>query len=498
MILEVNKTPGTLSQNSSEGYIGIRDLGPRPTCNSCDAIEDCNSCGNGIQFMYPVVSGDSIYFQFNLSDLVNSNVESPSAGWFSQNQSNYYIKATLQFNNSDDLVLNAADTFDVIVSASVGYYTGSFQNLILNSSGILAYIADQGFETDCFRLLIQTYREVVTEDFITVVFMGADIPDHISPFWNDGDYIVAGGALYLLTDGEFVFVSNFTDGQVVFNTNTGLYYVYSSVGEKEFIITDPETTLEIASECQGAWHKFVTCENTVLIEGQHGLTDCRGHYYGVGVGTPAPLPYRDRYRIFANLEFEGVTREAEENEAGLITQMEVREVHVFKISEGGIPEIVVRRLYNSIYAPHIYLDSNEYVNPPDIEKNNANGKYWWSQFPMERIVCEKTTDCEEVVIYYPPIECESNPCPTFEPVTINVNGDFYQSATSGQVVDIECAGPSGEDVVIHNSDDSFTDNAPCGTDYELEDITFEVYLDGTLNDTIVFPSAIDQTINIEY
>lgn len=498
MILTVNKTPGSLSQNSSEGYIGYRDLGPRPECFSCDAISDCNSCTDGTIFMYPVVAGDRLYFQFSFDDFVNSNVESPSAGWYSQNQSNYYIKATLQFNQSDDLVLDNTDEFNVIISASVGYYSGSFQNLILNSASIQAYIVDQGFETDCFRLLIQSYSEVVTGEFITVVFMGPAIPDHISPFWNDGDYIVAGAALYQLVDGSFEPVSNFTDGQIVFNTNTGLYYEYQQGATKEFVIVTPESTLQLYSECQGAWHKFDVCGNTVIIEGQHGTTDCRGHYYGVGSGSPAPLPYKDRYRIPAMLEFESVEHESEENEAGLITNLTVKEVHVLKIQDPGLPEVVIRRLYNSLYSSHFYVDNNEYIEPPDFEKNNPAGRYWWSQIPIKRLVCEKNSDCDEVVTYYPPVECESEACPTFEPVTINVNGDFYQSATSGEVVNIECAGPSGEDVVIHNSDDSFTDNAPCGTDYELEDITFAVYLDGTLNDTIVFPSAIDQTINIEY
>ena len=53
-----------------------------------------------------------------------------------------------------------------------------------------------------------------------------------------------------------------------------------------------------------------------------------------------------------------------------------------------------------------------------------------------------------------------------------------------------------EDATVHNSDDTYEVTVASGGDLELEDITFNVYVNGVFNQTFDTPSMVDNTINI--
>jgi hypothetical protein len=54
----------------------------------------------------------------------------------------------------------------------------------------------------------------------------------------------------------------------------------------------------------------------------------------------------------------------------------------------------------------------------------------------------------------------------------------------------------GEDAIVKNSDDSYYETVAGGATLELADTIINVYVNGTLNQSITRPSMIDRTINI--
>jgi len=55
---------------------------------------------------------------------------------------------------------------------------------------------------------------------------------------------------------------------------------------------------------------------------------------------------------------------------------------------------------------------------------------------------------------------------------------------------------TGDPVTVHNSDDTYSTTVACGGDLELEDITFNIFVNGILNQSFSTPSMVDNTINI--
>ena len=54
----------------------------------------------------------------------------------------------------------------------------------------------------------------------------------------------------------------------------------------------------------------------------------------------------------------------------------------------------------------------------------------------------------------------------------------------------------GEEAIVKNSDDSFHETVAGGATLELADTVINVYVNGTLNQSITRPSMINRTINI--
>ena len=491
-----NNTPGSLSWDSSASYVAYEDLGPRPLAADCDFIEECPACLSDTPFKLPVVAGETLYLQFNNSDQFNSNIESPAYGWFSSDETDYYIKATLEFANDgvDDLILGSDQEGEIITEAYVGYNNGSFQNLFLSAQRIFEYIQSEGVETDCFRIKLQIYAAETSDDFSTVVYVGSTVPITISTQWNNGDFLAVNGQTYQIVSFNIVLVGTYSNGDVVFNTLTGFYYqLTGGVWVKTTVPTEPT----LVSSCYTGWHKFVNCEDTVLFEGRFGSTDCGGKYYGLIDG--ATNAYRDRWRLEGVFEPTGISTEKEENENGTVVSFKQYENWVFR-SLVGMPWKVVQRLGNTISATHVYINSNEYVHFSDITKPNPDGLYWYTTFTVERLACEKTNSCDDIVTFTEIVECDPCDNPVCDPVTILRDGVFYDSANAGETVDVisDCPSGSGETVLVHNSDDSYSEEVDCGTTLELPDTTVNVYVDSVLEDSATFATLSSQTININW
>lgn len=87
---------------------------------------------------------------------------------------------------------------------------------------------------------------------------------------------------------------------------------------------------------------------------------------------------------------------------------------------------------------------------------------------------------------------------TFEDKVQTIESQYAGDLTSGTNASYELVGAGvtvALPILIHNSDNSFaTSQFP--PEYELEDTTFDIYVYGSLNQTLTIPSMVDSTINI--
>ena len=457
-----DRTPVSPTTGNSTGMVAYKTTGRRPRRAACDAIDECPTCPVDQAFKYPVVVGDLVYFQFNLADHYNDIPSDPEFGWYNDPSGEYWVRATLEFSNSDDLVLPSGE---IVRSANVGYYDGSYQNLILNSTHIYEYVLAQGFSMDCFRVKVEAFRWVLNE-FTQVVWEADVLPGSVFPYWEDGDLLAIGGEFYEVDGTGFTLVRNAVDNEWIFNQAAGSYYQWDEAGEEWEKKTIP-LQLEVSETCYSTWHKFELCPATVLINGVFGLTDCNGKYYGISEedSLAGLLPYRDLYRLNASLEMQRIFAERETNENEVVISFKEYEEWLFRNSQ-ALPDQIVRRLANTFIAPHFFLDSNEYINPSDVSKINAEGLYWYVAPTVQRLLCEKENECDPELIWNPIVVC-----PTPDALTC-------------------------DDVTIENSDETYVETATCGSTFVLEDTTYNIYVDGVLAATEVQPSMIYLTLNI--
>lgn len=509
-VLIVNKTSESPTVNSSEGFVAYKDLGPRPLCASCDTIEECPECAGDNPFKMPVVSGDLVYFQFRMTDLMNTTPDEPTIGWFSDPSGEYYISGQLEFMSGETVDLPDSN---IVAGSEVGFFNGSYQNLILNSSAIMDYVNSELIDSTCFRLNITTYK-IDYPPYIVIVGIFSGAP---------GTNFEEGSIYYNSTSDEFfrlvsgTWVSYTITVDYVFNLRDGKWYEWT--GTDLILLESMEETVVENETCQTVWYEFAGCQQTVKVEGLHGEQDCKGYYYG---GT---VRFRDRYRIWASLETTGYSTEKTVNENDIVTDFTQYEKWLLRFMKGH-PYPIAQRLANTITGSQIYFDDNEYVNISDLDKNNENGLNWWSQITMERLACEKSTGCADEIFATPLVICpDPNPETVGEPVTlVGELGDYEATAVcgslftvpaatvededgnvlgqvdAGQTLVVSCSDPSGGggDVVVSNSDDSFEETVECGDNLELSDYTINVYYDGVLEDTVTVPAMVDATININW
>lgn len=396
-----DKTPVSPTDEIYLGSIGYRAISNRPVQPQCNFIEECPDCDGDSPFKYPVANEDEIYLQFRIPDNYNQYPTEPTAGWYEGDPSGeYWLTATMEFEGGHEAVL---PTDDIVLSATVGYFNGSYQNLILDVDKIQAYINDNELGTRCFRLRINYCRRIAGS-FTFIYSIKPTAPTQPDPWWPEGAFVVIGAALYQLTNGVLVYSRLLVANEILFNVANGLYYQYN--GGSSFSIVDrPESTVNCESTCYTAWFKIVRCEDTILLNGIHGESDCLGNYYG---GQP---PHQDLWRIEASFEMQSITTEKTTNENDVVTELRQYENWLLR-NISSLPDDVIRRLANTLQAQKLFVDAVEYINPGDVTKSNESGLYWYTSVEMQRFVCEKLTDCDvsfEVNPYVPPTDCE--PCP---------------------------------------------------------------------------------------
>lgn len=84
------------------------------------------------------------------------------------------------------------------------------------------------------------------------------------------------------------------------------------------------------------------------------------------------------------------------------------------------------------------------------------------------------------------------------PVTIkDENGNIIATKPSGSIYVVASSGSGCASIDIENSDSTYTENITCAeSPFTLPDTTYEIYVGGVLNQTLVLPSISSQTLNI--
>jgi hypothetical protein len=468
MIVTVDKTPVSPTVGTSEGYTAYRDLGPRPKCVVCDDIEECPECPVDKQYRIPVVPGDLIYRQFHFADNFNSDPENPVYGWYGDDHSNYYIKSVLDFGQSASINLDAQT---IIESQNVGYYNGSFQNIVLNTQRILEYINAQGYDQDCFRLVVTSYRLIV-QDYVTVNYISSAAPSGLTVLANGLYAVINSDELWQSQNGEWVFIRDFNVGDIVFNIKSGRFEEYTLSG---WVFATPETTFEAVDTCTTAWYKFLLCnEPSIVIESFWSTEDCKGFYYGQTQSeqTAGLLHYRDRYRIEASFELQSFPTEKTFNENGDQTSFKKSELWLLR-NTVAIPQSIADRISDSMMSDNFYVNSNQYKHSTDVRKLNDAGYYWYISVTVDRVSCEKFNECNDDIFFNPIVVCDECTDAICADVTITRDGVFYNTAPCGSTVNvISNCGPSQEceDAHITNYGNTYNQDVPSGDTFELPNI----------------------------
>jgi hypothetical protein len=508
----VNKTPITPSVVDSEAYVDFANLGPRPVCGSCGGDEDCPECANDLPYLQPVVSGDVLYFQFRSPDNFNLDPKDPSAGW-KNGTDPFWIEAKILFSSGASLLLNQQN---IILGKEVGWFRGSYQNINLDSQRIEDYLDSIADPSHCFSLEITTYRNQLPT-YTTVRLIVDELPS-ITPSFLNGVLYALEGVIYRSQGGSWVETD--LEGEKVFSSSQGGFFEWNGTAYITYDI-QADATKVVETVCTTGQMRFTTCEQTVKVEGLHGETDCRGNYFG------GEVRFRDRYRIWASLEQVGYRTDKTTNEDNKVTEFKNYELWLLRLMK-GIPIKWAERLNNTLLGSTVFIDSNEYINFSDIERNNDTGLSWWSSITCERLNCNKTNDCEEVIFTNPIVICEEPTCPEVgEPVSLvgelgdytasvpcgdtfvvpaatieDTEGNVLGQVDAGQTLVLDCSGgdPSGpcEGVTVRNSDSTFLEEPASGETLVLEDYTVNINLDGSTVATEVFPAMVDLTINIEW
>ena len=511
MITTFDKTPPSPSAGTSEGRVGFSSIPIRPSQSRCDVIDECPECPADTAFKYPVSVQDTLYFQFHLEDLYNLNPQSPAVGWFVDMSTDYFVSAEIEFTDGTTLSLPHAD---IVLSNNVGWFQGSYQNLILSAAAIRTYMVAEGYN-NCFRIKITRCRKQTIKPTL-VQYINPVLPP--TSHYDEGAFIVNSGAIFELINGAWVFDHNLIFGEVVRLSINGLFYEWNGVNLQ--LTPAPTPTIFCDEICYSLWHKFVNCETTVLIHGYFGTTDCNNNYYGVSSTEllSGIIAYRDQYRLECSFEMRRIFEEKEVNENEYVTSFKQKEEWILR-NEVSFPEIAIRRLANSKIATKFYIDSNEYLNPSDLTKKNEEGLFWYFEMSAERDLCQRESDCDDDYSFNPIIECpDCPPIPDCDPVQVEINGVLLNTVASGGLLDVTVKYENGTDVgvlsggntvtipnpvvcadaQVRNSTSTYDVTVASGGVLVLPDTTYNVYVDSILEDTIIVASIEATTININW
>lgn len=503
MITEYNITPLSPIEGSSDAFVHYSDLGPRPICEKCDSSDECPTCSSDVKYFQPVVAGDLIYLQFRLTDAFNSDPENPVDGW-KNGDDNYWIEATVESNNGDELPL---DQQPVIAGKSVGYFNGSYQNLILDSQKIQDWLYTIPTTNECFRIRVNTYSKEYPEHLVVYgVYSGSPVGGD----WEIGTIIAVDTGGFLIFTG--IWTTYESSATLIYSMRHNAFMEYDGGWDKVMV----EYNLKPYQECYTSWMKFMRCEETVIIEGLHGESDCNGFYYGGDEGSR----FRDRYRIPASFEFNGSRTDKVINENNIVTESTTFELWQLR-SKKALPYYWVRRLLNTNSSGNVYVNGNYFDDVSDIGKVNDDGLDWFIDAQLTKKTCHRKKGCADEVFATPIELCPERTCPEVgEPVElVGEDGVYHDTAACGTIKEIPhvtikddegniiATRDAGEEYIctsaaepafIHNSDDSFTQNVECGSDYELEDTEYQSNFAWGSVSPQSLPSMVDHEVTVNW
>jgi|GEM_PF-4103516 len=497
-IIIIDKTSLSPVEANSRGFTAYNDLGRIP-CFDCDTIAECEDCPADQAYKNPLEDTDLIYLQYNVDDTVNQDPTNPEFGWHNTGLV-WFVKATIEFAQSAPLLVYLNDGTGIVYSASVGYDKFSFQNLVLSARNILLHIQSLGRPTDCFRIHIETQAATDSgHEFSDNLFAALPAPDGYLP----GTTAVVNGLSYIIdNDGAWETVAAVPDGSIYWILSYGGFWEYSG---GLWGPTTPSLAIAEGAECFSGWYEYITCGRTVLIEGVHGLYDCRNKYYAaVDTEYQQGIAYRDQFRLEAEFLLVGFPTERTKNDDGIsLTFVQKEEYSLTALR--SVPEVVARRVANVLVASNIFINSGEYSNPSDLSKNNDQGAFWFPIIKLERIACESPNNCDGIIIYNPnllPSLADCPECPPTNPASYNVH---YLTAGVIQSGNVLCGGSLDVSVpdpivcangTVENSDASYTNTVTSGGLLVLPDTDVRVYIDGILNQSFTIITLANVEINI--
>lgn len=161
-----------------------------------------------------------------------------------------------------------------------------------------------------------------------------------------------------------------------------------------------------------------------------------------------------------------------------------------QVLEDFVNEIMIGQTLFGLESADIAIEQNYTINP----------------FMEEFEQCVTGVDCTfGIIVPFTYNACAlpaswTNPsggliCPN---VTVNVNGEFFQSAPAGSTVNVDCGTIPCDDATVENSDESFSEQVAAGDILVLEDYTIEVNVDGVTEETVTAPAMTNVTLNINW
>ena len=314
---------------------------------------NCNLCANDLPYNSPVVIGDSLYFQFQQQDLLNGNSPTLDGGGLWGN----------------------------------GYGWDEF--------GLV-----QGYIRDCCtgqRLQKPGGGDAVVTDYssnyFVGIFEGTNYSNTSNTYTNIQQIKIETGQLY--TDIAAQFSGNCFYFEWVFYPND-LAYTYQ-------LFSEP--------------FEFVTCDETIMLEGTTSIKDCFNLFYGdpgcVVVNKPITIgpitlnnyqkeclyyigtglfPYTQFYRVRGSLEqtsFE-ITKDLVGTKLRS-TSIDLTENWLLRTDR--LPQRAAKLVASILASQNVYIDNKEYVVDGELPKNNEIGNQWFIDANLRKVTCSKNYSC---------------------------------------------------------------------------------------------------------
>jgi hypothetical protein len=315
---------------------------------------NCNLCANDLPYNSPVVIGDSLYFQFQQQDLLNGNSPTLDGGGLWGNGYGW-------------------DEFGLVQGYIRDCCTG--QRLQKPGVGGDAVVTDY------------------SSNYFVGIFEGTNYSNTSNSYTNIQQIKIETGQLY--TDIAAQFSGNCFYFEWVFYPND-LAYTYQ-------LFSEP--------------FEFVTCQDTMMLEGTTSIKDCFNLFYGepgcVVVNNPITIgpitinnyqkeclyyigtglfPYTQFYRVRGS--FEQTSFEITKDLVGTklrSTSIDLTENWLLRTDR--LPQRAAKLVASILASQNVYIDNKEYVVDGELPKNNEIGNQWFIDANLRKVTCSKNYSC---------------------------------------------------------------------------------------------------------